>query len=462
MIVSDVAGTTRDAIDTEIVHNDTEYVFIDTAGLRRKSKIKEDIERYSIIRTIAAIERADVVILVIDATEGVTEQDAKIAGVAHDRGRGLIIAVNKWDALEKDNSTVKEFTKKVRDILSFVPYAEIMFISALTGQRTNKIFDVLDVVIQNHALRIQTGVLNEILMEAVAMQQPPSDKGKRLKLFYMTQVSTKPPTFCAVCEQQRTDAFFLSALYREQDPGDFWFCRNSDPDFYQGKKRKGVKDTVYGLLAIILLVIGYFFGCFSTGYIVGKMNGHDIRTEGSGNIGTTNALRTMGAKGGALTFGGDLLKAFIPTLVVRFVMCPRMDMDLEYTYLFTLIVGLGVVIGHNFPFELHFKGGKGIAVSAAVIVASSAGTRLGWWMIAGGIVLFVAVVALTRYVSLGSLMVIWYFPIYTVCRFIKSPVAVYMIIVSMLFVILAYIKHAGNIKRLLNGTERKFGEKKQG
>ena len=164
---------------------------------------------------------------------------------------------------------------------------------------------------------------------------------------------------------------------------------------------------MYGLLAIILLVIGYFFGCFSTGYIVGKMNGHDIRTEGSGNIGTTNALRTMGAKGGALTFGGDLLKAFIPTLVVRFVMCPRMDMDLEYTYLFTLIVGLGVVIGHNFPFELHFKGGKGIAVSAAVIVASSAGTRLGWWMIAGGIVLFVAVVALTLFVSLCFFIVIW-------------------------------------------------------
>ena len=195
VIVSDIAGTTRDAIDTPVVYNGREYVFIDTAGLRRKSKIKEELERYSIIRTVAAVERADVVILVIDATEGVTEQDAKIAGVAHDRGRGLIIAVNKWDALEKDNSTVKEFTKKVRDILSFVPYAEIMFISALTGQRTNKIFDVLDVVIQNHALRIQTGVLNEILMEAVAMQQPPSDKGKRLKLFYMTQVSTKPPTF---------------------------------------------------------------------------------------------------------------------------------------------------------------------------------------------------------------------------------------------------------------------------
>ena len=195
VIVSDIAGTTRDAIDTEILYHDTEYVFIDTAGLRRKSKVKEDIERYSIIRTVAAIERSDVVILMIDATEGVTEQDAKIAGIAHDRGRGLIIAVNKWDAIEKDNSTVKEFTKKVRDVLSFVPYAEIMFISALTGQRTQKIFEKLEVVIQNHAMRIQTGVLNEILMEAVAMQQPPSDKGKRLKLFYMTQVSTEPPTF---------------------------------------------------------------------------------------------------------------------------------------------------------------------------------------------------------------------------------------------------------------------------
>ena len=195
VIVSDVAGTTRDAIDTEIVYNGTEYVFIDTAGLRRKSKIKENIERYSIIRTVAAIERSDVVILMIDATEGVSEQDAKIAGIAHDRGRGLIIAVNKWDAIEKDNHTVKEYTKKVRDILSFVPYAEIIFISALTGQRTKKIFDLLETVIENHAMRIQTGVLNEILMEAVALQQPPSDKGKRLKLFYMTQVSTKPPTF---------------------------------------------------------------------------------------------------------------------------------------------------------------------------------------------------------------------------------------------------------------------------
>lgn len=195
VIVSDIAGTTRDAIDTAITWEDKEYVFIDTAGLRRKSKIKEELERYSILRTVSAVERADVVVLVIDAVEGITEQDAKIAGIAHDRGRGIIIAVNKWDAIEKDNSTVKKFTQEIRDVLSFMTYAEIVFISALTGQRLPKIFDVLDVVIQNQQLRIQTGVLNDILTEAVAMQQPPSDKGRRLKIFYMTQVSIKPPTF---------------------------------------------------------------------------------------------------------------------------------------------------------------------------------------------------------------------------------------------------------------------------
>lgn len=195
VIVSDVAGTTRDAIDTAIKRDGKEYVFIDTAGLRRKSRIKEDIERYSIIRTVAAVERADVVVLVIDATEGVTEQDAKIAGIAHERGRGMIVAVNKWDAIEKNNKTVKEYTDQVRDILSFAPYAEILFISALTGQRLPKLFTTLEAVIENHSLRVATGVVNEILAEAVAMQQPPSDKGRRLKIYYMTQVSVKPPTF---------------------------------------------------------------------------------------------------------------------------------------------------------------------------------------------------------------------------------------------------------------------------
>ena len=195
MIVSDIAGTTRDAVDTEIVHNGTEYVFIDTAGLRRKSKIKEELERYSIIRTVTAVERADVVVVVIDATEGVTEQDAKIAGIAHERGKGIIVAVNKWDAIEKNDKTIYEYTNKIKDTLAFMPYAEYVFISAKTGQRTNRLFELIDMVRQNQTLRVATGVLNEIMTEAVALQQPPSDKGKRLRLYYITQVAVKPPTF---------------------------------------------------------------------------------------------------------------------------------------------------------------------------------------------------------------------------------------------------------------------------
>ena len=195
VIVSDVAGTTRDAVDTTIVHGGQEYVFIDTAGLWRKNKIKEELERYSIIRTVSAVERADIVVLVIDATEGVTEQDAKIAGIAHDRGKGMIIAVNKWDALEKNDKTIYEFTRKIRETLAYMPYAETVFISAKTGQRLNKLYEMIDAVRENQNLRVATGVLNEIMTEAVALQQPPSDKGKRLKLYYITQVAVKPPTF---------------------------------------------------------------------------------------------------------------------------------------------------------------------------------------------------------------------------------------------------------------------------
>ena len=195
VIVSNVAGTTRDAIDTQVTWDGREYIFIDTAGLRRKNKIKEELERYSIIRTVTAVDRADVVVVVIDAVEGVTEQDAKIAGIAHERGKGVVIAVNKWDAIEKDDKTIYKYTNKVRETLSFMPYAEIMFISAQTGQRLSKLFETIDMVLANQAMRVQTGVLNEIITEAVALQQTPSDKGKRLKIYYTTQVSVKPPTF---------------------------------------------------------------------------------------------------------------------------------------------------------------------------------------------------------------------------------------------------------------------------
>ena len=208
VIVSDIAGTTRDAIDTTIMHNGNEYIFIDTAGLRKKNKIKEELERYSIIRTVSAVERADVVVLLIDATEGVTEQDAKIAGIAHERGKGMIIAVNKWDAVEKDDKTMQEYKTKLEKDFSFMSYAPIIFISAQTGQRLDRLFELIHKVASSNAMRITTGTLNDILAQATARVQPPTDKGKRLKIYYMTQASTRPPTF--ICFVNSKELFHFS------------------------------------------------------------------------------------------------------------------------------------------------------------------------------------------------------------------------------------------------------------
>ena len=238
VIVSDIAGTTRDAIDTAIKYNGKEYVFIDTAGLRRKNKIKEELERYSIIRTVTAVERADVVLMVIDATEGVTEQDAKIAGIAHERGKGIIIVVNKWDAIEKNDKTMYEFEKNIRNTLAYMPYAEIMYVSAATGQRLPKLYDMIDVVMENQTLRVATGVLNEIMAEAVALQQPPSDKGKRLKLYYITQVSVKPPTFVIFVNDKELMHFSYTRYLENKIREAFGFRGTSLKFFIRERKEK--------------------------------------------------------------------------------------------------------------------------------------------------------------------------------------------------------------------------------
>lgn len=194
-IVSDIPGTTRDAVDSAFKRNGIKYLFTDTAGIRKKSKIKENIEHYSIVRAVAAIERSDVCVILIDANEGVTEQDTKISGIANDRGKASIICINKWDVYEKDTKTMNKYTKDIEFKLSYMNYAPKIFISALTGQRVNNLLNLINTVSQNHSLRIQTGMLNDVLIEATAMNQPPSDKGKQLKIYYITQVSVKPPTF---------------------------------------------------------------------------------------------------------------------------------------------------------------------------------------------------------------------------------------------------------------------------
>ena len=223
VIVSDIAGTTRDAIDTEVTYNGTPYIFIDTAGLRRKGKVTEDIERYSVIRTVAAVDRADICIVLIDAVEGITDGDTRIAGIAHESGKAVIIAVNKWDLVEKNDKTMQEFTKQLKEKFAYMDYAEYLFISAETGQRIHKIYDLVNMIHDNQVMRIKTGVLNEILAKATAMKQPPSDKGKRLKLFYITQASVAPPTFVIFVNDRELMHFSYTRYIENQIRENFGF-----------------------------------------------------------------------------------------------------------------------------------------------------------------------------------------------------------------------------------------------
>ena len=223
VIVSDIAGTTRDAIDTEVTYNGTPYIYIDTAGLRRKGKVTEDIERYSVIRTVAAVDRADICIVLIDAVEGITDGDTRIAGIAHESGKGVIIAVNKWDLVEKNDKTMQEFTKQLKEKFAYMDYAEYLFISAETGQRIHKIYELVNMIHDNQVMRIKTGVLNEILARATAMKQPPSDKGKRLKLFYITQASVAPPTFVIFVNDRELMHFSYTRYIENQIRENFGF-----------------------------------------------------------------------------------------------------------------------------------------------------------------------------------------------------------------------------------------------
>ena len=223
LIVSDIAGTTRDAIDSKFENQHGKYIFIDTAGIRRKSKIEEEIERYSIIRAKASIEKADVCILVIDATEGVTDQDAKIAGEAHESGKGVIILVNKWDAVEKGTGSLENYRKEVYQKLAYLTYAPVLFVSALTGQRIDKLFSLINSVNEQNAKRVTTGTLNDVINEAITLVQPPSDKGRRLKLYYATQVSTRPPTFVVFCNSVKLFHFSYQRYLENQLRKNFGF-----------------------------------------------------------------------------------------------------------------------------------------------------------------------------------------------------------------------------------------------
>ena len=216
VIVSDIAGTTRDSVDTEFENKTGKYLLIDTAGIRRRSKVDERVEKFSVMRSLMAIERADVCVIMIDATEGVTEQDTKIAGEAHDAGKACIIVVNKWDLIEKDGKTMEQYTRRVREGLSYMPYAPVLFLSAMTGQRVPKLFDTINAVYEQNGRRIPTGQINSLLAEATARVQPPTDKGRRLKIYYMTQSGIRPPTFVCFCNDARLFHFSYQRYLENQ------------------------------------------------------------------------------------------------------------------------------------------------------------------------------------------------------------------------------------------------------
>lgn len=216
MIVSDIAGTTRDAVDSVVTKGEKQYLFIDTAGIRRKSRVNDNLEKYSVLRAYMAVDRADVCVIMIDAEEGFTEQDSKIAGYAHEQGKACVIAVNKWDIIDKDGKTMQEFTKKLEADFSFMSYAPFVFISAKTGQRIDKLFQLIDYTSEQNARRISTGKLNELLSYATARVQPPSDKGKRLKVYYLTQPSVKPPTFVCFCNNKELFHFSYQRYIENQ------------------------------------------------------------------------------------------------------------------------------------------------------------------------------------------------------------------------------------------------------
>ncbi len=237
VIVSNIPGTTRDAIDTPFSIGDDKYVFIDTAGLRRQRSVDENIEKYSVIRTLTAIERADICVIMIDATEGMTEQDEKVAGYAHNSGKASVILVNKWDAIEKEDKTYLKFEKEVTNALAFMTYAPILFVSAKTGQRVNKLFGLIKVVSNNHSMRIKTGVLNDIINEAVMMNQPPSDKGRRLKIYYATQVASKPPKFVIFINDKKLTHFSYTRYLENRIRDSFGF--EGTPIQFEYSEKKG-------------------------------------------------------------------------------------------------------------------------------------------------------------------------------------------------------------------------------
>ena len=316
MIVSNVAGTTRDAIDSYFENEQGKYVFIDTAGMRKKSKVDDVIERYSVLRATMAIDRADVCLIMIDAQEGVTEQDTKVAGLAHEAGKACIIVVNKWDLVEKDGKTMDKMSDDIRRDLSYMTYAPILFISAATGQRVPRLFEMINYVHNQSCMRISTGMLNNILADAQTRVQPPTDRGRRLKIYYMTQVGVCPPHFVVFCNERKLFHFsYQRYLETASATSSDWRVRRSA---WSSGRRESRNDpwTARGHRRFSYLLGGLNGAIIASKYVFHR----DVRDYGSGNAGLTNFFRTFGAPGLAIVIGTDMLKTVIAVVAGGLIM----------------------------------------------------------------------------------------------------------------------------------------------
>ena len=451
VIVSDMAGTTRDAVDSYFENAKGKYLFIDTAGMRKKAKVDDRIEKFSVLRATMAIERCDVCLIMIDAGEGVTEQDTKVAGLAHEAGKACIIVVNKWDAIEKDDKTMDRMRQDVRRDLAYMTYAPIVFISALTGQRVDRLFDLINYVSDQAAMRITTGMLNTVLADATARVQPPTDKGRRLKIYYMTQIGVKPPHFVCFCNDAKLFHFSYQRYLENQIRATF------------GLEGTPIKLTMTWadlapwmlsdllLPLVIVAVAAYFCGCFNGAVIVSKyILRDDVRTHGSGNAGLTNFYRTFG---GPLTFAvilTDVLKAVVAVwvgiLVARYWDGGFWNQEAIVVAYGKYWAGTFCLLGHMFPCMFHFKGGKGILSGGTIAIMIDWRIALVVW---GG---FLILAVLTRWVSLGSIWAGASFPFATWFVYHDWILLLLGIFIGGLIV----WKHRGNLKRILSGTESRF------
>ena len=423
VIVSNVAGTTRDSVDTRFENKYGKYIFVDTAGIRRKSRVDDRIEKFSVMRAKLAIERADVCLIMIDARDGVTEQDTKIAGLAHEAGKASIIVVNKWDLVDKETGTMEKMRKDVLRDLSFMSYAPVLFISALTGQRTERLFELINFVNDQSAMRITTGMLNNVL-----------------DLLHDAD-GRQAAVLCRVLQQSGAVPFFLPALSGKPDPRRVRAGGHAHPHGHPAEGRAGM---IPGLLAAIA-VFSYLLGGLNGAIIASKYVFHrDVRDYGSGNAGLTNFFRTFGAPGLAIVIGTDVLKTVIAVVAGGLIMGTQGAASTGQVF-----AGFCVMLGHIYPVFYGFRGGKGVLCAETMLLIVSFPTGLV------SLLIFVGIVWATRYVSLGSICGALIAPIGVLAACGKLPA-----LLSLFCVILLVVKHRSNIGRLIRHKESKLSFKK--